>query len=91
MSSEVVMVFVMQHATVMHVAGTVVTVPSILMTPGMSAVLLCSVGGTSTTASATCSVTVLAVSTMVLTATSSRASASKCHTIYQTLTPAKIL
>lgn len=86
MSSEAVMVCVMQHVTVMHAAGTAVTVHSILMTPGMSAALPCSVGGTSTMTSATCNVIVLAVSTMALTATSSRASASKSHTQNQTYT-----
>lgn len=73
------MVCVMQHVTAMRVAGMAVTVHSILMTPGTSAVLPYSVGGTSTTASVTCNVTVLAVSTTALTATSSRASASKSH------------
>lgn len=77
------MVCVMQHVTVMHAAGTAVTVHSILMTPGTSAALLCSVGGISTTASVTCNVTVLAVSMMALTATSLKASASKCHNIKQ--------
>lgn len=86
MSSEVVMVCVMQHVTVTRAAGTAVTARSILMTPGMSAVLPCSVGGTSMMASVTCSVTVRAVSTMALTAIRSRASASKSHTRYQTLT-----
>lgn len=83
-NNEAVTGCAMQHVTAMRVAGTVVTVHSISMTPGMSAVLPCSVGGTSMMANATCNVTVLAVSMTALTATSSRASASKSFTQYQT-------
>lgn len=75
------MVCVMQHVTATHVAGMVVTVHSILMTPGTNAALPCSAGGTSMMASVTCNVTVMAVFMMALTATSLRANASESHTI----------